>query len=41
VKAHPGDPDLEAIQTLIDAVGETRFLSQALSGFNAASSCAR
>jgi hypothetical protein len=33
VKLHP-DADLEQIEKLIDKVGETRFLSQALSGFN-------
>jgi hypothetical protein len=29
------DPDLDRIEALIEQVGETRFLSQALSGFNA------
>jgi hypothetical protein len=32
--AHP-DADLHTIEGLIDAIGETRFLSQALSGFTA------
>jgi hypothetical protein len=36
VRLHPDDADLAQIQTLIDAIGETRFLSQALSGFNSA-----
>ena len=36
VHAHPGDQDMQTIETMIDAVGETRFLSQALSGFNGA-----
>lgn len=35
VKLHP-DADLEQIEKLIDQIGETRFLSQALSGFNEA-----
>jgi len=34
VRLHPGDPELERIEALIGSVGETRFLSQALSGFN-------
>jgi hypothetical protein len=32
---HPNDQGLETVQSLIDAIGETRFLSQSLSGFNA------
>jgi hypothetical protein len=35
VKSHPGDPDLDELVTLIDAIGETQFLSQSLGGFNA------
>ena len=31
---HPGDVDLGEIKDLIEAIGETRFLSQSLSGFN-------
>ena len=33
-RLHPDDPEIAAIKSLIDAVGQTRFLSQALSGFN-------
>jgi hypothetical protein len=36
VRLHPEDTDLEKIEDLIDAVGESRFLSQSLSGFNSA-----
>ena len=35
VKLHPDDADMEQIEALIQAIGESRFLSQSLSGFNA------
>ncbi|HYW11883.1 MAG TPA: hypothetical protein VE871_08000, partial [Longimicrobium sp.] len=35
VKLHPDDADMGQIETLIQAIGESRFLSQSLSGFNA------
>jgi len=36
VKLHPDDKDLAQVEALIQAIGETRFLSQSLSGFNGA-----
>jgi hypothetical protein len=35
VKLHPDDADMGQIEALIQSIGESRFLSQALSGFNA------
>jgi len=36
LKLHPGDAELQQLEALIQKVGETRFLSQTLSGFNSA-----
>jgi hypothetical protein len=35
VRLHPDDQSMRDIQKLIDQIGQTRFLSQSLSGFNA------